>query len=344
MLSFQQIKAVGGISILLLGGGAYLFHEKIGIVFTKLRDRLPFLARRKIPVSVNYHFTRVCNAECGFCFHTAKSSYRAPLEDAKLGLLMLKRAGMRKMNFAGGEPFMYPKFLGELLEFCRDELQLESISIVTNGTKVTEKFLEKYGRCIDILAVSCDSFDAKTNIEIGRGKDGGNREQLFRIAEWCHEYGIKFKLNTVVCKLNYHEDMVDTVEQLGPFRWKCFQVLMVEGENDSEKTLRDVRKFQITDEQYEEFCDRHKHLKCFVPESNKVMAGSYLILDEFLRFLDKADGIETASDSILEVGVQKALEQVRWDEESFEKRGGVYDWSKEVAAGCGEGLDKALEF
>jgi radical S-adenosyl methionine domain-containing protein 2 len=67
-----------------------------------------------VPVSVNYHFTRRCNYECGFCFHTAKTSYILPLEDAKKDLLLLKQAGMRKLNFAGGEPFLYPKFIGEL--------------------------------------------------------------------------------------------------------------------------------------------------------------------------------------------------------------------------------------
>lgn len=45
------------------------------------------------PTSVNYHFTRQCNYKCGFCFHTAKTSYVLPLEEAKRGLLMLKEAG-----------------------------------------------------------------------------------------------------------------------------------------------------------------------------------------------------------------------------------------------------------
>lgn len=46
-----------------------------------------------IPVSVNYHFTRQCNYKCGFCFHTAKTSFVLPLEEAKRGLLLLKQAG-----------------------------------------------------------------------------------------------------------------------------------------------------------------------------------------------------------------------------------------------------------
>lgn len=45
------------------------------------------------PLSVNYHFTRQCNYKCGFCFHTAKTSFVLPLEDAKRGLLLLKEAG-----------------------------------------------------------------------------------------------------------------------------------------------------------------------------------------------------------------------------------------------------------
>jgi radical S-adenosyl methionine domain-containing protein 2 len=89
-----------------------------------------------VPVSVNCHFTRKCNYECGFCFHTAKTLYILPLEDAKKGLLLLKQAGMRKFNFAGGELFLYPKFIGELAKYCKDDLHIESVSIVTNGSLI----------------------------------------------------------------------------------------------------------------------------------------------------------------------------------------------------------------
>lgn len=51
-----------------------------------------------IPKSVNYHFTRQCNYECGFCFHTAKTSFVLDLEVAKKGLAMLKEAG--KLRFS----------------------------------------------------------------------------------------------------------------------------------------------------------------------------------------------------------------------------------------------------
>ena len=45
------------------------------------------------PQSVNYHFTRQCNYQCGFCFHTAKTSFVLPIDEAKRGLKLLAEAG-----------------------------------------------------------------------------------------------------------------------------------------------------------------------------------------------------------------------------------------------------------
>ena len=269
----------------------------------------------------------------------------------KRGLKLLKDAGMKKINFAGGEPFLYPKQLAMLCEYCKVDLKLESVSIISNGTKITESWLEKYGKYVDVLGVSCDSFNEETNIKIGRG-DGNNVKQLFLIRDWCRQLGIKFKLNTVVCSFNWNEDMVATVAQLDPFRWKCFQVLVVEDENDAstgeteiDKRKRNAKNFIVSDEEFAIFCSKHEGLSCFVPESNELMASSYLILDEFLCFLDKGDGKEEQSKSVLDVGVTKALQQVTWDKEAFVRRGGMYDWSKDavVDSGCGSS-DKELEW
>jgi len=39
--------------------------------------------------------------KCTRTWYTAKTSYVAPMEDAKRGLALLKQAGMLKINFAG---------------------------------------------------------------------------------------------------------------------------------------------------------------------------------------------------------------------------------------------------
>ncbi|KAF2189409.1 radical SAM enzyme [Zopfia rhizophila CBS 207.26] len=275
------------------------------------------------PVSVNYFPSRKCNYTCGFCFHTDTSSDILSIEEAKRGLLLLKQEGTRKLNIAGGEPFLHQEFLSELLRYCKEELRMESVSIVSNG---------------NILAISCDSFNADTNKKIGRGADGDNLVRLFQIAEWCKKYKIKFKLNTVVNSHNWDEDMAAHIERLASFRWKVFQCLIVVGENDDETRKRDARKFLVTEEQWQTFCRRHKHLKCYVPEDNKSMASSYLLLDENMCFLDKGEGMITKSQSILEVGVKEAMKQVVWDKASFVERGGIYEWSRPETlqqGGCG---------
>ena len=45
-----------------------------------------------------------------------------------------------------------------------------------------------------------------------------------------------------------------------------------------------------------------------------------------MRFLNK--GVKAPTGSILDIGVEAAMADVYWDTYSFEKRGGIYDWTK----------------
>lgn len=285
-----------------------------------------------VPLSVNYHFTRQCNYECGFCFHTAKTSFVLSLDDAKRGLTMLAEAGMKKLNFSGGEPFIKDKFMGELIQFCKVELSWAdiSVSIVSNGSLIREYWMRRYGEYVDILAVSCDSFIDETNNLIGRRQTRRTDHvaKLQKVRKWCYDYKIAFKINTVVNTYNLNEDFVDPIQQLEPVRWKVFQCLLLEGENSGENALRDAEKFYINDEEFNGFLARHSGVNNMVPESNESMCNSYLILDEFMRFLNCQGGKKIPSMSLLEVGVQEALTGSGFDEKSFKQRGGIYDWNK----------------
>ena len=91
--------------------------------------------------------------ELGPSFHTAKTSDGLTEGEARRGLRMLcQKGGMRKINFAGGEPFLRPKFLGNLVRYCKKELGINT-SIITNGSRVTEDWFRKYGEYLDILGV-----------------------------------------------------------------------------------------------------------------------------------------------------------------------------------------------
>ena len=45
---------------------------------------------------------------------------------------------------------------------------MKSVTVVTNGSKVTAQWMREYGYYLDILAVSCDSFQEEVNVKIGR--------------------------------------------------------------------------------------------------------------------------------------------------------------------------------
>ncbi|KAI0317324.1 hypothetical protein OF83DRAFT_1058879 [Amylostereum chailletii] len=279
------------------------------------------VASKFVPLSVNYFPHRKCNYRCDFCFHTTKNLSILPLEEAKRGLRLLTEAGMKKLNISGGEPFLQPTFIGEVFKFCKTELGLESCSVVNNGSKVTEKWLDSYGQYLDVMAISCDSFDPDTNIALGRADNGKGTHirRVFLVAE---------------C-LNWEEDMNPAIDELAPFRWKVFQVLLLDGENTGvdTKSLRDARNLVITNDQFQEFLRRHQGQNCLVPEDNSAMKDSYLNLDESMRFLDCRDGGKSPGRSLLDVGVDEALKGAGFDEQAFVARGGIFDWSRRVKKG-----------
>lgn len=72
---------------------------------------------------------------------------------------------MEKVNFSGGEPFLPDRgvHLGEMVKYCKISLRMPSVSIVSNGSLIKEKWFQQYAKYLDILAISCDSFDEDTN-------------------------------------------------------------------------------------------------------------------------------------------------------------------------------------
>ena len=175
------------------------------------------------------------------------------------------------------------------VKYCKETLKLESVSIISNGSLIKENWFQKYAIYLDILGISCDSFIESVNIKIGRGT-GKHVKNIFKVRQLCYDYNLKFKLNTVVCKYNFMEDMNESIARLEPFRWKCFQVLIVKTENDgNSESMRNAHNFTISNEEYEMFVEKHENQPSFIKESNSVMKSSYLILDEYMRFLDKGN-------------------------------------------------------
>ncbi|MCS6915412.1 MAG: viperin family antiviral radical SAM protein [Myxococcota bacterium] len=275
-----------------------------------------------IPISVNFHIWKPCNDRCRFCFATFEDvrGYLSP-DDAVQILCLLRQAGCKKVNFAGGEPTLYPH-LGRVL---REARCLGFVtSIITNGARLLQ-ILETHAADLDWVGLSVDSAREDVQRALGRGR-GDHVQRAITLFDKTHALGLRAKLNTVVTALNWQEDMSGFVRRVRPDRWKVFQVLPIEGQNDGR-----AEPLLITTEQFRAFVERHEVLRAEglapVTEDNNAMRDSYVMIDPWGRFFGNATGRYVYSDPILTVGVETALAQVGWNPEKFIERGGFYDWS-----------------
>jgi len=55
---------------------------------------------------------------------------------------------MKKINFSGGEPFIHKRgdFVGNMVKYCKDDLAVSSVTIVSNGSLIRESWFQKYGK------------------------------------------------------------------------------------------------------------------------------------------------------------------------------------------------------
>jgi radical S-adenosyl methionine domain-containing protein 2 len=281
--------------------------------------------------SVNFHFWEPCNMRCKFCFATFQDVKKSilpkghlPKEKAIEVIHQLAEIGFEKITFVGGEPTLCPWLL-ELIKVAK-EAKLVTM-IVTNGSGISDEFLSKSQNSLDWIAISIDSLNTETNLAIGRainGKKAFSFKEYKEIITRIKSYGFGLKINTVVNQLNYAEDLSELIQFAQPKRWKIFQALPIEGQNDGK-----IEPLLITGEQFLGFVDNHQSLNGIteiIPESNYDMKGSYAMVDPAGRFYDNENGKHRYSLPILEVGARIAIQQVNFDFEKFVNRGGIYDF------------------
>ena len=197
--------------------------------------------------------------------------------------------------------------------------------IVTNGSRLDNSFLEYNRHHLDWIAISIDSIREQTNHSSGRAIAGNKPlsvEYYASVIARIHQLGYGLKINTVVNRMNYLEDMTGFIRFVSPKRWKVFQALPMIGQNDE-----NIDKFRISIKEFHIFLYTHRNLgHLLIPETNDQIMGSYVMVDPAGRFFENIGGVHRYSQPILEVGVQQALQGVQYDKAKFLERGGVYNW------------------
>lgn len=287
--------------------------------------------KNQIFLSVNFHLWEPCNMRCKFCFATFQDVKQSVLPNGHLPKFQaievvksLADFGFQKITFAGGEPTLCP-WISELIQNAKQKGM--TTMIVTNGSRLSEEFLNQNQDNLDWIAISVDSLNPETNLAMGRAIAGRNPLTLDyyqSVITKIKSFGYGLKINTVVNHQNCKEDMSDFIKFAKPKRWKILQALPISGQNDSS-----IDEMKISDVEFENFIQKHQDMKNYteiIAESNKQMTSSYLMVDPAGRFFDNSLGFHSYSDKILDVGVENALKQVSFDEIMFESRGGIYNW------------------
>lgn len=286
-----------------------------------------------LPVeAVNFHCWQPCNMHCLFCFGRFRDVRADVLPDGHLTALeatrvveLLAEAGFKKITFAGGEPFLCP-WLPNLLGTAKHAGLVTCV--VTNGSLLMDKNLTEYRDLLDWLTLSVDSPHPTTLVRIGRMTAGRTLtlDDYLALCSMIHENGIRLKINTVITRINLHEEMSEFIIKANPCRWKIMQVLPVRGQNDEY-----VTPLIVTRREFLDFVERHRHILAsgvsIVFEDNASMTGSYAMLDPAGRFFDNVGGAYTYGPSVLTHGVNEAIRHVTISRERFLARGGAYDWT-----------------
>lgn len=112
--------------------------------------------------AIKWEIESSCNLNCKHCFvGKTKYSKSNSLEKNKQIVDKLVNLGLKQIIFSSKEPFKYKDFI-HLIKYCRNK-QLD-ISIVTNGTLLTEEFIKILLTCnIKFLSISLEGINAKSN-------------------------------------------------------------------------------------------------------------------------------------------------------------------------------------
>ena len=266
---------------------------------------------------VNYHLTNKCNMKCRFCFAQFKDVNELNKDESIKIVRKISDFGFKKINFVGGEPTLYPWLSDLILEAKNAGM---TTSIVTNGSRINEEWLETNIEYLDWLGFSIDSLIPEINQKLGRcfyplGAPG--YEFYYNTLLNVKRYDVKIKINTVVTSKNKDERFHRLISEIRPDKWKIFQVLILKGENSEAKDLA------ISRNEFEMFLVNHIDLQSkaeIFPEYNHDMIGSYIMIDPAGRFFDNTKGFYSLSENILKVGVKKALNQITIDPKKFSIR------------------------
>jgi MoaA/NifB/PqqE/SkfB family radical SAM enzyme len=134
------------------------------------------------------HPTRFCNLRCAHCYSSSgpeeRSRLAVPLLEESIG--HAARLGYNMLSVSGGEPLLYPGLAAICEEAHRQKML---VTLVTNGTVMTEARIGVLAGAVDGVAISLDGAPARHNRMRGLPRAFQTMEKRLR---WLRRESIPF--------------------------------------------------------------------------------------------------------------------------------------------------------
>lgn len=262
---------------------------------------------------VNLHYTNLCNYRCRFC-HSHFQKTPLTFDDWKIIIdNIMSDLKVERFNLAGGEPLA-----GEYLQDLIDYIAMKNVkcSIITNGSLLTETFIQKNSKKLSMIGISIDGLNHRQNSMLGRVDKHGadlSSEHLQCLADAIHKVKMKLKINTVINAINYQDDFHQLIQSLAPERWKLLRMLHFDNANEASKSL------MISDEAFNAFVARHHHLHPVVEDKNDIV-NSYIVVTPEGKLINNANDHYSMTESLLTHSFASEFAKIPFSETAYQKR------------------------
>lgn len=154
------------------------------------------------PIAVNFSITELCNARCVFCGvnHNGYIDQKfASFDKIKKLIDIFKENEILRINFFGGEPFIYPHIKDAII-YAKEKGFL--VTAVSNGLNFEEKLCKELHGLIDGIGISLHGLE-KTHEELMQVKN--SFERILKSIEYIKKSDIPVGLNMTITSENYKE-------------------------------------------------------------------------------------------------------------------------------------------
>jgi len=261
---------------------------------------------------INLHLLEKCNYYCKHCFARFDSYKQLSAQDWKRIIdNITEKTHVCRFNMAGGEPLLY-QGLDELIEYINaKDIQ---VSLITNGYLLSEERIRRFKRRLSMVGISIDALHAGVLREMGRCTKKQEILSMNRCIALCKsikENDIQLKINTVVTRLNLHENMSNFIQTVCPDRWKILKMKQFSsGDNDN-------FDLEITEDEFNKFCSMYTSVPHIEEPSLK---NAYIMVDSNGCLVDNSSENNQPVVNLLQEDFVKGFDALHLDKKLYESR------------------------